>query len=123
MHAFRAPGSGKREKFSFSRPQVRGGRWKIRRVPTVPHNKPWRAWTEGKAKKWNRRFATHEEAYAWAQLVAITYRDNEDQIADAALGLALRYGWEGQDVEYLDPDTQTARVVVEDAARAYTSGS
>lgn len=100
-YPFRAPGSGKHKAWSYSRPQVRGGRWKVRRFPVShsPDGKPWRAWSDGKAKRWNRRFATHDEAVKWAELVAITYRNHDDIEANAILGLHLRYNWEGQDNE------------------------
>lgn len=52
-----------------SRPPVRGGRWSVRRDPTVP-NRPWRAWTRGKGGSFSRRFATHAEAIQHATTVA-----------------------------------------------------
>lgn len=97
-HAFRAPFSKKGR--VYSRPAVRGGRWKIRRRPDGPINKPWHAWSEGKAgKRWQRRFATHKEAVAWAHLVAETYRKFDDATANALLGRVLRYG--GNDQEFI----------------------
>lgn len=52
-------------------PQVKGGRWRIRRK--LLGDRPWRAWSDGRAKRWNRSFPTHAEAVAWATLVAKTY--------------------------------------------------
>lgn len=51
---------------------VKGGRWKIRRRYGTP--RPWRAYTDGKAKKWNRGFPTWEMAMRWSMAVATIYR-------------------------------------------------
>jgi hypothetical protein len=52
--------------------------------------RPWQAYTEGKAKVWNRRFATHKEAFHWAEFVALAYRDNDDHMAKVLCGAYLR---------------------------------
>lgn len=114
MFAFRSPFSGKRDPFSYSRPQVRGGRWKIRRSPAGPPGRPWRAWSDGIAgKKWSRYFANQEDAAFWAHLVANTYRTHDNKTANALLGMVLKYGqggeghkhfpegWAGKDDEFL----------------------
>jgi hypothetical protein len=89
-HAFRAPGSGKHSAFSYYRSPVRGGRWFVRRTPNFP-DRPWRAWSNGKAKKWSRYFEDHETAVKWAHVVAETYRKYDDEHAASILGLMLRY--------------------------------
>lgn len=60
---------------TFRKPEgtgpVKGGRWFIRKLK---HTGYWRAWTQGSAKRWNRKFYTQTDAMAWAQLVAYTYK-------------------------------------------------
>lgn len=102
-YAFRSPGSGKRAAFSYSRPQVRGGRWKIRKVPATNGGKQWKAWSDGVAKKHNRLFETQAEAFAWANLVAETYKmyDNQTAITVLRLHKANNYPGRGEDHEFL----------------------
>ena len=55
---------------------VRGGRWSVRKDPEPDRHhidRPWRAWSGGRSKKWNRWFATQQEAIAWATYVAQCY--------------------------------------------------
>ena len=55
-----------------NKPPVAGGRWKVRRLYG---DKPWRAWTHGRASRFNRRFGTHREAILHASLVAQMFAD------------------------------------------------
>lgn len=64
---FRPPGG-------VPRKPVAGGRWQVRNVaPNTSDRKPWQAKTKGTASHLNRRFATHQEAIAWAAAVATVY--------------------------------------------------
>lgn len=99
-HAFRAPHSPRK----YQRPPVRGGRWRIRRLPPgVRSNssRPWFAWTDGKAKRYNRSFEKYEHAFAWAQFVAETYRAHDDAQAMKIIGAAYEYPGKGEDREFL----------------------
>lgn len=49
---------------------VRGGRWKVRKFRFGNPQSRWRAWSDGSASVFNRRFATHSEAVGWATRVA-----------------------------------------------------
>lgn len=71
------------------RTPVTGGRWKIRKRPDHP-TRPWYAHTEGKAKKWNRRWVTHAQASYWAHLVAEYYRDYSPFEADRFISRILQ---------------------------------
>lgn len=57
---------------------VAGGRWSIRKFE-IRHpignaaEKPWRAWSEGKARPFSRWFRTQAEASAWAHDIAATF--------------------------------------------------
>lgn len=74
---------------SLHKPQVRGGRWKIRkknRQPWEPEDlKVWMARTDGKAKRWNRSFHTHDQAVRWAHFVSLMYKLNSKETADAII--------------------------------------
>ncbi len=50
---------------------VRGGRWSVRKLK---HTGYWRAWTQGSARRWNRKFWTQTDAMAWAQMVAYAFK-------------------------------------------------
>jgi hypothetical protein len=64
--------------------------------------KAWYAWTNGKAKKWNRSFVTQKEAYRWANFVAETYRAYDDFMAVQIIAQRNEYPGKGQDREFLD---------------------
>lgn len=61
---------------SLSRPlrPIPGGRWMIRKLKVASDGRPWRAWSNGKARPYARCFETHAEAVAWAQAIALTYK-------------------------------------------------
>jgi len=83
------------------RHRVKGGRWQVRRLPDeihlpyfrpsyTPKAGPWRAWTHGKAQKWNKWFKTQDEAMSYAQTVAMLYRKlPHEQITKSVIQLAL----------------------------------
>lgn len=99
-HAFRAPYSPRK----YQRPPVRGGRWFVRRLPhqvRTDKTRPWYAWSNGKAKKWSRTFATQEEAYWWANFVAETYRAYDDFMAAQIIAQRTTYPGKGEDKEFL----------------------
>lgn len=64
---------------------VIGGRWQVRKQPRrvpfpyISHStassaqRPWRAWTTGKANARNKWFATHAEAIAYAQKQSLVF--------------------------------------------------
>lgn len=93
-------------------PNVKGGRWKVRRYTLREQRshgnsaeRPWRAWTEGLAKDYSCNFATHAEAIAWANDVALAIKfgnklflqELDTLIADAKKrNRSLR--WDGLDI-------------------------
>ena len=61
-------------------PAVAGGRWFIRRWESgVKDRKYWHAWSRGQAKKYNRRFKTHDEAVRWVDRVTMAYAMDDKQ--------------------------------------------
>lgn len=56
-------------------PNVKGGRWYIRRERPGVSRKPWRAYSKGKSARFNRHFETFEEAINHAQLVAWAFNN------------------------------------------------
>lgn len=71
---FMRPNSFRRSPFRQLRP-VPGGRWMVRKiVDEKGDGLTWRAWSNGKARPYARNFATVEEAVAWAQSIALTFK-------------------------------------------------
>lgn len=70
-------------------PNVAGGRWSVRKFHVRPGQKPWRAWTNGKAHILNRSFFTHAEAVAWATMAAQVVKSGDQQAYDAMYRLKV----------------------------------
>ena len=84
MESFRAP-------HGVTRHPVKGGRWKIRKLRKPNANgMVWMARTDGQALRWSRTFKTHAEAVRWAHFVALMYKVNKRETANAAIREYLR---------------------------------
>lgn len=74
---------------------VKGGRWKVRRGYGV---KPWRAWCNGAALRFNRSFETHQEAIEHAAAIAQMFAEPTRERVEATLRRYMPH-WSDEAIE------------------------